>query len=342
MPPISQKVLAHDQPTRSLIYGPAKTKKTTWALEAAELGYNIIYFNLDRGDTVALSRIKSEAHPRILEVWADNNQDKVLAAELLLRFIRGGRFYWNDTDGMLASTPAKPDKAHYVLDVSKVNKNTIVLIDTWTALRDALLIRSAQDAKQDVFKLEKWTWDHFGPAGAIANMILAKLRDLPCHVIVIAHTETYDKYSKVDKDAKGNALIEFSRDQPTSTSRAHGMTLAGYFDNVLRFYLQGEAYKIDSTATSEADGGCRAIPPKIWNYPELSFGKMIELSFGAKPNPALECEACRWYPAGDTSFSAAKPLPILQAGNGGRLELKATEPPVGSLAARLKAAQGKS
>ena len=98
-------------------------------------------------------------------------------------------------------------------------------------------------------------------------MMLAQLKSIPCHLIVIGHEHSYDRYT----GTKQNRQLVESRIQPISTSGPHGKRVGTEFNDVLRFYREGIHNWIDMDGNKNKDAGSRFRPPGVYQWDQFQF-----------------------------------------------------------------------
>ena len=115
----------------------------------------------------------------------------------------------------------------------------------------------------------------------MATWIIESLKALPCHVIIIGHQNTYEKYRGTGRDRK---LISV-REQPISTSNPHSQTLDTHFDEFYSFYRRGSINYIDTSGDVGRAGGSRTMEPKAWKWEELPSSRLCQEQGIALPGP---------------------------------------------------------
>ena len=253
---------------RVFLYGHAKTKKTWWCGRAAEAGFNTLFIDTDRGSTI-LKNLTDKALARTHIIpCADRGSDPV-AYQFLSEFARTFDVYYHEKRGATSRRPMG-DAIHY--DFRAPGEETVIVLDSWTATVRSLIQEFSNRNKVDPADAGRVEWDGYRWAGMMATWLIEQLKSLPCHLIIIGHQTTYEKWQ-----GKGqNRKMIFSREQPQSTSNPHGQTLAAHFDEVYRFFMQGTMIKIDTGGHSTMDGGSRLIPPGVYNWEELSLPALLK------------------------------------------------------------------
>ena len=279
MPSLEQKVsdLSENPPLlRQLYYGSPKTKKTWLAGTAAEAGFNTILLDSDHGYHILLKTLSPAAQKRLMVIETRDSVKKPVAASFIIRFLKCGYVIFNEKHREIVTNNKlllEDDfrKNCIQLNIEKhLDHNTVLIIDSYTALVRSLQLSFANDTKLDqtaAFDPKKpGIRDGFGWTGALATWMIEKLSQLPCHVIVIAHKSVYEKYSKDQK------TIEWTRIQIKSTSGPHAMTIGDKFSDILYFEnVSSSLTKISTRAEKDMEGGSRLIPPNSYNWDKLQF-----------------------------------------------------------------------
>lgn len=288
------------------IYGPSQSRKTLWAAKAAEAGYNVTIFDGD-GNSAILRNIKPEYRRNIVLVNAIDELSRPVFWPFLVRVFKGSKFAWDVRSKDFRASPqaCNPEHAHVVIDPSKVTKNDVWIIDSYTAAANSVRWNNAILHQIDLANVEKLDWDIYGPDSVSLNWFLPLIKALKCHVICIGHVNDYEK-----KDDKGKTILR--RKLPISSSVAHGMNIAKYFTDMYRFYLTGGYTRIDTKADEFSEGGSRFIPPSIYAFEDgpirLQFADMLRL--GGITAPGLNgwaSEAVKIFPPGVTPDIPGQP-----------------------------------
>lgn len=273
MPTLEHKVetLAEDPPLlRMLFYGSPKTKKTWLAGTAAEAGFNTILLDSDHGYHILLKTIKASARKRLQIIEARDSLKKARAAEFIIRFLKLGKINFNEsTRTVVTNSTLLDENCIHLSESLHLNSNTVIILDSYTAIIRSIATRFAIENEIDVTKAKKTTWDGYASCGILASWLLNRLTKLPCHVIVIGHKTVYEKHGR---DREGKDIIEWTRQQIKSTSGPHSMTLGDGFSDILYFEnISSALTKISTRADKDMEGGSRLIPPNIYNWDKLQF-----------------------------------------------------------------------
>lgn len=292
MPP-ANKAIEAGHFLRAFIYGQDKTKKTWWALKAAEAGFNVVLLDCDGGSQI-VNQIDEKARERIMIVDIVDTLERAVAAEFIAMFLReANTFTWDEDAKQFTLTP-NPKHAHLVVDAKALDKNTVLVLDSWTALAASTTFRYALEQRIDLSDADKTDWDGYGWQGRFLTFVLMKLKALRCHVIVIGHETTYEK-----RAADGKTIV-WSKTVPVSSSNNHALTIGKNFNDVLRFRaLSSTVFKIEASASSDSAGGSRALAPTTYDWaacpPEVLFKNLGVFA----PEDLEPQTAFRWFAPGE-------------------------------------------
>lgn len=293
---------------RLLAYGKAGLRKTWWAMEAAKYGFNPIVFDGDRGGAIA-SKLDPAIRGRIDIINCGDTVSAAQFANIVLKFVQNETIVWDDVDNkaLIPGGKWKPDHAHYVLDMSKLTKDDVLILDSWDALMTSIQHTKFKEDGEDVFASKVGDLRGvFGYQSRIGTAILNKLRALPCQVIVIAHEAineiTEPKYNEkkdqVDRIPTGEIYT-----QPLSSSRAHGQTLSDKFTDVLYFYMRGPRIRISTKPDEEREGKSRLVYVDD-EWEKVTFKQFTD-ALGYTPQ-GIGGKACMYYPAGESPQTSAQ------------------------------------
>lgn len=271
---------------RLLQYGPAKTRKTWWALKAAESHFNVILLDGDDGWHI-VNKIKPEFQNRIQILDVTDTAKTAVFCVAVTRLLKDGVLYWDEKNKCSNKLSPKPDTI--VLNLDELTHHDLLVIDSWSALVWSLLFRYANENSIDLADSEKKEWGFYGWGGNLATFFLQQLKTLKCHVTLIGHSTVYEKRAPTKGKKLGD--VEWQKQQLVSTSGPHAMTIAAKFSDILTFAVKGTAVKIDSTGDYDRDGGCRNVPPGTYNWDELQFVdvcKMANVALPTKDNRQID------------------------------------------------------
>lgn len=284
---------------RLLLFGDAKMRKTWFALKAAEAGYNVILCDGDDGHHI-VSQIPMSARKRIaiLPLVDQTSEGKATPVfhDFMVRLTRGNEFaYRVETEHQLTPIGASmqsqfttsPDNYHIVVHPNKLTANDVLVIDSWTALMRSLELYYGNQNSKDFLDAKKQEWDDYSWAKRVINKILHFLHAVPCHVMIIGHTQFYEKYEGRGKDRQ---LVD-QNIQPMSYSGPQGKLLAKEFSDILYFYQDKlDKFRVSSKKSFGREGGCRILPPKEYEWDNLTMQTLIDASNGVIKPPSVISE----------------------------------------------------
>lgn len=293
----------NNRTTNLLLYGNAKTRKTTWCGMAAAMGLHVYIFDGDKGADV-LMQLPKDLHKfiHIINCWDEPGGANF--QEFVARFIKRSPFYWNDTKRRTEAYLGKPfseTDSYWFIQPKLINPSMFITIDSWTKLVISITMNYAMSNKIDLSnpeQLESDKWTYFRHAGTIADFALNQFHGMNSHIAIVGHKTVYEKRGE---NAEGKTVIESQHTQPISVSGPHAMKLAGLFDHVLLFgvNLLGDV-QIDLRASAAQDGGSRSMKPQLYNFNNLKFEDILKASH-INPIIDLPQDAFIFYPPGEVN-----------------------------------------
>jgi len=339
-----------DQPSeggrlgRILLYGKGKTKKTTWAVKAAEAGFNVFHIDGDDGAHILYQPgiLSEEARKRVLTINVVDTFERAVFASFMARFCKAGTtgFTWDEQDKQIVLGLRNSEHTFVKIEPPKFTSNDVVIIDSWTRLAASTLFQFAKEHSIDLADAAKVEWDGYGFQGRFLDFVLKSLSAFPCHVIVIGHATVYEKRSKDQK------TILSQTTQPISSTGPHGAKLADFFSDVFFFEKMSDtAYYIRTSGSQDRMGGSRHFDAGHLKMEEFPISKLFE-KLGSTPSGAKNLGA-EFIPKGVIQEVAqVKPIAlgskqtISSLGNGAaKAEVVPAKPAIvssGGLASRIK------
>jgi hypothetical protein len=288
--------------TKTLIYGAAKTKKTWWAARIAELGFNVHFFAAEEG-TQIIRMLPNDIRKTINIIDLRDRPDMSVASIFLALVAKQKPFCWDDVDRIQRTTQGgcDPTHGHYWIDTSKLTTRDVIVVDTWTMVSASILLQAAMDKGIDLSDASRPEQDIYNYMWNFAVWLLKNICSLNCHIVVVSHQESFDKYrpKKNPKDKNEPQILQFSRIQPVAHTRNFGMRMAASFDNVLYFYLIGDNVRVSTEANSDRDAGSRVIGPGTFSWDDLQFKHICEANKIKVPFERQPSEAIKYYAPGE-------------------------------------------
>lgn len=271
MPNLNQ-FLAQDITARILCYGPPKSRKTWWAATAASAGFNVLIIAGDKNYAV-LNQLPAAAKSRVFILdWSDN--DRPVFSRNITQFLSTNTTtYWDDKT---KNRMFKPELSSIKLNKSTFDNNWVIILDTYTALAWSLLFQFCIENNQTMEEVQKpgnkLMQESYRYTGILATWAIQEFKKLGCHLIVVAHQDSYEKRIREGK----NERVVFTRTQVKSTSGPHAMQLAKDFTDVFYFTINGPQVLIDTQANADRDGGSTLIPPGMYDWNKFDFSMMAQ------------------------------------------------------------------
>lgn len=259
-------------PVRVLCYGDPKTRKTWWAGTAGET-HNVFAMDGERGLGI-LRHLPDTALANINQIPLAINPDP--AANNMLMFLtlmfEKQTFIYSyklNRDISIANAVKSPDETFLVVDLSRMTKDDVMIIDSWTQLVKDCQTQYQRDNGIDPFegllhaKDEKNKYSYFGYANLVLDNVLQGINKLPCHVIMTAHQDIYTHEFKV-----GALTQKVSKIQLLSSSGAQASKVPGVMGDVLWFKHDKDAKssKIDVRPSENRISGGRRLGLNVYDF----------------------------------------------------------------------------
>lgn len=322
--PTADQISDELDPIKLLLIGNTKAGKTDYLLRAAEAGFNVILLD---GDIAARTLRKMVQEGRLSKAAAarifyfsipdhiDDNGNYVSSmCDFFVKFTTAGKFLWNDSISRpFVASQYKPDEGHEIWEIypSRIGIDTLLVMDSWTALITSVLHWKADSLNIDLGEIEKLERDMYTGSGHKATQFLQLLKAIRCHLGVICHAREYVKRVP-PKGAKGTVqekdmIVESVQQVPISTSNPHAMTMGKSFTDIGWIDLDAMGRRTIDFRPSDKRviGGALNISG---NVDELTFAKLIQHSGGSIPeNPSSDSWLKRYGP-GEYELPQAKIL----------------------------------
>lgn len=303
-----------DPRLRILAYGREKSRKTLWAAMCAEYGFNVVFINGEPGGTQIFKAkdlktgkpfLSKEALERILICDATDTSERAVFASFMAQLCKPeNKFTWDEETQATIFGLRNTAHSFIQFDASKLTLNDVVICDSWTALSSSTSFQYAKEHDIDVTDADKTEWDGYGFEGRFLDFVLRNISTWNCHVIVIAHAYTYEKWTP----GKGpDRKLISSTLQPISSSGPHGVKVPNKFNDVLYFDRtnSGEIFTISTDGSKETVGGSRIMPPvKNARWETLLPQKFFE-AVGCKPT-GEPCLGAVYLPPGTEQLIPGK------------------------------------
>lgn len=254
----------------ALICAEEKAGKTTWLLEAAEAGFNVL---LLAGD-VAEQRINDLTPEAKARVYLMDVSDDLVGdvnprmIQTVADFFVATKFLWNDTKQKSWSTrdPVDPETGACLDEVweiypSRLDYNWVLGIDSWTTLQYSAKLAKAADLGVDIADVEKIEQNLYAGVGNRLTNIAITQQKANCHTVVLGHPAQYEKTKSPTNVRAGDVkakdrIVEWSKMIPISSSNPHGFSIGKFFSDIgwIDCGITGKR-TIDFTKTSARTSG---------------------------------------------------------------------------------------
>lgn len=275
--PLGDTVPPNSTAKRILVYGKAKTKKTWWALRAAEFGYNVLFLNGENNIEV-MQQLPLAARRRIIMLNVYDRIDRPVFIDMFIKFAADYLIRWDDDENRMVTmgTKAHPEHNHVLLNLAKCTRNDVIIVDTWTSLVVSMVFQYYLDNGIDVTKAAKQDRDAYGYQDRIGDWLMKQFMSFPCHIIVVGHETVVDLTKKQlnEKGAVVDLPIGEQHTQLISSSRTHSKKIAKNFTDVLWFHLEGTNVWIDSRSNEAQDGGSSSVHANE-SWEKLHVGRIL-------------------------------------------------------------------
>lgn len=281
--PFTLKAFMSTQPViKALLYGEAKTGKTTFASQLFSLaskGYQIIYLDCDKSMNTIRNKPVENMENIIYVPLRDS--ERITIHPFIFYLLSKCDFFYNPKTGYVADsmTFIKDGSAKDFIPVygSRIDRKTIIVCDSLTELAASMFnrLREKQGYSGLSFDMDKLygnkVQQYYGVLATEFNELLDRLSNIDCSVFMIAHTKTIEK-----KDKNGNVLS--SKTYPLSTTTNSSELLSKYFDETLFFSSRANNYYISSQPSADLCGvGGRLLAPKAYTAKELNMDTLLKL-----------------------------------------------------------------
>lgn len=230
-----------------LILGEEKAGKTTWLLDAAESGFNVLLLDGDVAQQ-AIERLSPKAKQRVFYMEVGDR----LVGEGDPRMIRtvadiftSSRFLWNDRtqdEYSRVKDPHDPETGACLDEIwelrpAKLDHNWVLAVDSWTTLAYSAKLAKAQDMGFELADVEKFEQSLYSGVTNRLDAILYTQQRAPCHTCIIGHGSQYEKSKSPDNVRAGEVkpkdrIVEWTKMVPISSSNPHGFKMGKFFSDI--------------------------------------------------------------------------------------------------------------
>lgn len=227
-----------------LLFGPPKSGKTTVAGELAKHGFDLVWFDLEKGSTT-LRQLNKEEQDRIDIVAVPDSPMFPIAIETCLKVIKPppidpvtklpGVWKICTEHGKVACPTCMPktDATYDTVNLYARQEKTIYVFDSITQLVNSA-INNIRKGKPDDYKFE---WDDWGALGIVMERFFSYVQNLPGHIVCISHE------TEVEMEDGKLKLVA------TAGTRNFSRNSAKYFDHVVYSEVKNKTHVAASSTT---------------------------------------------------------------------------------------------
>lgn len=296
--PRGDNLTAEQVTGKYLILGDPKAGKTTWAVEAALSGFNVLLLD---GDVAvqAIAQLPADAKQRIFYMDVSDRLDGGIdprMIQIVADFFASSKYLWNDTlQKQYSRRDSHDETSGACLDEvwefrpARFNNRWVIVLDSWTTLSYSAMLAKAADVGVDLGDIEKADMGLYAGAGNRLTNMLATIQKAKCHFIVIGHPSQFEKTKSPSnvaaKEVKAkDRIVEWTKMVPKSSSNPHGLTMGKYFSDIGWIDVDaGGRRKLNFAITNQRVSGGHLTgsgDPKT----DFSFAKCVENIGGVLPD----------------------------------------------------------
>lgn len=255
----------------ALILAEEKAGKTTWLLQAAEAGFNVLLLDGDVAQQ-RINELSPEAKQRVFYMDVSDNlvgDGDPRMIRTVAEFFTAVKFLWNDTRQETYSSkhPHDSDSGACLDEVweiwpGRLDYRWIVGIDSWTTLSYSAKLDKANDEGVDLADVEKIERNIYSGVGNRLTKIAYTQQKTRCHTIVLGHPTQYEKRrsqeGKTVREAmkENEQIVEWTKMIPISSSNPHGFSIGKNFSDIGWIDVSQHGKRtIDFTKTSKRTSG---------------------------------------------------------------------------------------
>lgn len=271
-----------------LLIGDAKAGKTHWAAEAAKAGFNLIWLSADNS-MQTLKQFDQKVLDRIDLLDVMDSLSSTHFVGTIWDMVTTPVYRWNDTKKRAVQFTDNFDESEILeFRLAEPDPNTVLVIDSYTSLAISAGTEAANRLGVSLPEIDKADLSIYAAARNKLTGILQCLQKLPCHCIVIAHPDEYQKIKKPVGIKTGemrmkDQVIEWTKEIPMSFSKPHGAIMGKYFTDVLWIEQTqvGQQRMVDGRPNPSKIVGSAFSGRK--KSDEYSFANLVKLVAGYTP-----------------------------------------------------------
>src|SRR3546814_5491708 len=123
---------------------------------------------------------------------------------LMFEFFTSTKFVWNDSlqDKFTIRTYDEEGHDVWVINPGLLDWRWVVVLDSWTTLSYSGMVSKALDLGVSIADVEKVNREIYAGVGNRLTNMASIIQKMPCHVIVIAHPDEYQKKKMPDRSTQ--------------------------------------------------------------------------------------------------------------------------------------------
>lgn len=308
-----------------LILAEEKAGKTSWLLDAAEDGFNVLLLDGDVGQQ-RIADLSPEAKKRVFYM---NVGDELVGGvnprmiQIVADFFVATKFLWNDSKQKMYSQKDPHDEESgacldeiWEIRPALLDHNWVLGLDSWTTLSYSAKLAKANDMGVDIADVEKIERSIYSGVGNRLTNIAITQQKAPCHTIVCGHPAQYEKRRSQEGQTvreatrENDQIVEWTKMIPVSSSNPHGFSIGKYFSDIGWIDVGPTGKRtIDFTKTSKRTSGGNLNTkgdPRV----DHRFSDLVKKIGGYVPDPKDETPLGPGFiihPAGTFIPAAKKP-----------------------------------
>lgn len=214
---------------RVLVYGAPKTGKTVLVGKLAEAGFNLKWFDLEKGVASLLTNVDAKFHDNIELFSIPDTKAVPIAAETVLKVAAGVKCVICEQHGKVNCPLCK--SAGALIELNAMQPRDILVIDSATQLTNSVMSHISR-GKPDDYKPD---WEDWRMQGALLDKIFSMFQQANYNIVVISHE------ALVEMEDKKMKIV------PVAGSSNFSKTFAKYFDEVVYCELVNKGHRVGSS-----------------------------------------------------------------------------------------------
>lgn len=332
-----------DPYVRLLPYGPIGSKKSLLAYKAAEAGFNVLVLDGDASSHIK-HLVSPAARKRLHFISCKDSLQTPWFARTVIKLSSGQPLIWDDTMNWIKAieTPIDPTHQYYALELKKMNKNWVLVLDSITALVTSLNTQFYLETNLDIENPSvKPGFDGYNWSLRWMHLLTTRMKSWPCHVIMTAHEQVVDLTRKVQGKKPGETMAIPTGQQHVQmigTSKDQARTMGTNFSDVLHHYFVGDKICVSTKPSADHEGKARLVFDDA-EWEKMQFKRFADV-LGIVPDDNLG-DGVKYYEPGElnkqyaiiSNAAIAASAPAAFSFNADKLDSKIEIPPLGAAAA---------